>query len=624
MIHSDVFSNALWIGTGDEEIFPIIRDVVVFREGENAVINILGLSTFVLFVNGKRVHKECFLPLNSEYEDRNHPKGECLSHRAYVEQFDITDFLHDGKNVIAVMLGNGWYNDRLYTYAPYDHPYGNKKVCWKINFSKNGEVREAVSSLHAKWAPSFVTENILGAGESHSYKDFDFSVFDNPDYTELRNVIEEKPLDTEYYFTDCPRDHVMESVIPKLIYSDGTRSIYDIGRNTSAIPVVKGKGEVKIKVSESILDGRLDPDYMHDQYFNINFGDTESTAAMLFTWLAFRYIEVEGDAALERIDIIHADVAVNSDFNCSNEILNWLYSAFVNTQLSNMHYGMPMDCPQVERRGYTGDGQLACRAAMYTLDAKTFYDKWIEDIADGQDKLSGNIQYTAPYVNSGGGPGGWGCAIVQLPYQYWKFYGDDSKIRMHYDRMLHFFEYLEANSEYNLITTAAGEGRWCLGDWGAPEAVELPAPFVNNYFYIKSLCQVLEIAKYLGKESDIPLLEKRLSDRRKATNAAYFNTWDSRFFGGRQGGNAFGIEMELGNKTTEQENTLYYTQTGVLDTGIFGTDVVIKHLFAVGQGELAVKLLTTESPRGNGEWKKRGLTTLPECWIAGRSFDEVR
>lgn len=621
MKHSEVFGNALWIGAGDEEVLPVIKDIFEYKAGEKAIINILGLATFVLFINGKRVHKEYFLPLNSEFESNNLPKGEVFNHRAYVETFDITSFLTEGKNVIAVMLGNGWYTNRVYSYWREYTPYGNKKVCYKIELTKNNSTRQVVSGLTAKWTTSFVTEHFSCSGESHSYNNFDYNIFTNPNFEKnFNNVVEEKPLETEYYFTDCPRDCIIETVVPKIIFKDNNQTIYDIGKNTTVIPTVTGNGSVKITVSEALKDGMLDPEHSYYQYFNIDFGNKNLTADMVFTWLGCRYIKTEGNAVIDKVDIVHADIKANSYFNCNNETLNYLYKTFLNTQLTNLHYGMPSDCPQMERKGYTGDGQLVCPAAMYTLDIKRLYDKWIEDIADSQDKITGNVQYTAPYFNAGGGPGGWGCAIVQLPYQYWKFYGDDSKIKKHYNNMLHYFDYLESVSENNLIITA-GPNRWCLGDWCTPEAVELPAPFVNNYFYIKSICQVMEIAKYLGHSSDIPILEKRLQARRKFTKQAYFNTWDSRFFGCRQGGNAFALDMGIGDERTEKTNTEYYEKSGVLDTGIFGTDILIRHLFETGQSSLAVKLLTTESPYGIAEWKKRGLTTLPEYWYGGRSYN---
>ena len=94
--------------------------------------------------------------------------------------------------------------------------------------------------------------------------------------------------------------------------------------------------------------------------------------------------------------VIHSDVKVDSTFSCSDETLNWLREAYLRTQLDNMHCGIPSDCPHVERRGYTGDGQLTCNAAMIQLDGEKFYRKWIQDIADCQDSITGHVQYTAP------------------------------------------------------------------------------------------------------------------------------------------------------------------------------------------------------------------------------------
>ena len=90
MTQKEVFGNAQWIGTGREDICPIIKDTFIWHTGELAEITILGLANFVLLINGKRVHDTYFLPLNSEFEPRNYPSGEELGARAYPEQFNIT------------------------------------------------------------------------------------------------------------------------------------------------------------------------------------------------------------------------------------------------------------------------------------------------------------------------------------------------------------------------------------------------------------------------------------------------------------------------------------------------------------------------------------------------------
>ena len=49
--------------------------------------------------------------------------------------------------------------------------------------------------------------------------------------------------------------------------------------------------------------------------------------------------------------------------------------------------------------------------------------------------------------------------------------------------MRRYIDYLEAHSEFGLVTSDK-PGEWCLGDWCTPVSVVLPAPFVNNYFYL--------------------------------------------------------------------------------------------------------------------------------------------
>ena len=333
----------------------------------------------------------------------------------------------------------------------------------------------------------------------------------------------------------------------------------------------------------------------------------------MFTWFAYRYIQVEGEAELLGARMVHTNTDVTATFNCDNITLNWLFDAFINTQLSNMHGGIPSDCPHMERRGYTGDGQLVCHTGMSVLDSQAFYRKWIDDISDCQDVYTGHVQYTAPYIKSGGGPGGWGCAIVEVPYQYYLHYGDAEPMKRLYGQMLRYFDYLEAHSENNLVTSDK-PGEWCLGDWCAPGVVALPAAFVNNYFYVKSLMRTVEIAKLIGREVDIPMLESRIEQRKAAIMAAYYNTWDHNFFGSFQGANAFALDIGLGNERTYENLVKYYEKLGRFDTGIFGTEIVSRVLFERGDSDLAVKLLTSEDLISFEGMRRSGGTTIWEYW----------
>ena len=63
----------------------------------------------------------------------------------------------------------------------------------------------------------------------------------------------------------------------------------------------------------------------------------------------------------------------------------------------------------------------------------------------------------------------------------------------------------------------------------------------------------------------------------------------------------------------------YYRQLGCYDTGIFATDVLTRVLFENGDGELAVKLLSSDNADGFGKWRKNGATTFHEYWNSDRS-----
>lgn len=346
----------------------------------------------------------------------------------------------------------------------------------------------------------------------------------------------------------------------------------------------------------------------------------------MFTWFCFRYFEVTANCNIGDCLVVHSDVEINSNFKSDNEILNWYYTAFIRSQLANMHCGVPSDCPHIERKGYTGDGQLLCNAVMTYLDAEEFYKKWIYDISDCQDKKTGHIQYTAPFYPCGGGPGGWGCAIVNVPYEYYRHYRNITVLSELYPQMLKYFEYLDAHSKNDLVVSDR-ENVWCLGEWCTPEqtvlnefdGVKIPKPYVNTYFYIKSLKQVCEIAELLNKTADIPLLKEKIKIKSLSLCREYYNPETGNFCNNVQGANAFAVDLGLGDKRTLINTAAHYKKIGHFDTGIFGTDIVTRILFENGYGNIAVKLLTSKNAVSFYNEMQLGATTLLECWNGTRS-----
>ena len=633
MRQAEMFGQAIWIGAKEADVEEngvgsiVIRRSFEAQKGETAKIRLIGLGTFELYVNGNRVSEEYFLPLNSEYEKLAEPEGEELRCRIYCVEYDLTSYLQDGENVLAVLLGFGWYTG-THLWGEVYKRYGEKKLIYTLQLGKGKTSRMIFSDGTERYAPAFVVGGNIHNGEEHDYQVWNenclsVGFFD----AEWGQVAPVAAVDSDYLFTDCPADTVCERLQPKLVYQCEEYALYDAGANVSGYPVLtasKEKGEkVELFFSECLNEAGTDlsPERMHGQWMHYT-TDGERELYPRFTWFAFRYFRVHGKATACRVDVIRANVGVDSSFETDNETLNWIYDAFVRTQGNNMHRGIPSDCPHIERLGYTGDGQLCCKSVFHTFDAEAFYRKWIGDICDCQDEKTGHVQYTAPYVLAGGGPGGWGCAIVAVPYEFWKFYGDKKVLEEAYPRMWKYLNFLDEHSHGGVVISDL-PGKWCLGDWCTPpDNSTLPAPFVNTYFYIRSAMQMLEIAGALGKTQDALELEKRIEQRKAALNMFYFNDRrDSTYVGNVQGASAFALDIGLGNDLTKEKLIAHYQRNCWYDTGIFGTELVTKALFMLGEADLACKLLTQDSPHGFGKWRLDGATTLLEYWNGRRSHD---
>ncbi|MBO5070906.1 MAG: family 78 glycoside hydrolase catalytic domain [Roseburia sp.] len=629
-VKADMY-DAKWISTGGKCNTPLIRGMLKLPQIRKANITVAGLGIYELYINGKKVSEDLFLPLNSDYTERTNiiygsqPFHEEFRHRLYCPVYDITSYLAEGINTVCFMMGPGWYE------LPQDG-YGTIKLCYSIEYTDTcGEKYFIGSDNSLKWKQGYVKNAHLLTGESHDYTDYDDSwmVGDFDDSSWEKVTVEEAPI-TNLYIQDCPADKIIRHVSPQLIREqDGVR-MYDAGEILTGYPVfvstVAAGKKLSVRYGEMLNeDGNLNEEHTYGQHTDFITDGTARKMHCKFTWMCFRYFEVIGDARVEDCVVIHSDVDVTSSFSCDSEILNWIRAAYIRTQLDNMHCGIPSDCPHAERRGYTGDGQLTCAAAMLQLDAQKFYRKWIYDIADCQDSRTGHVQYTAPFLPSGGGPGGWGCAIVMVPYAYYKQYGDVTILKELYPQMLHWFEYMEAHSENELVTSDL-EGVWCLGDWCAPamtfnqlEAMMIPAPLVNTYFYIKAMEHVLEINDQLDIHDNDSVLLERIGRKKESIVNHYFEMDSGNFAGNLQGSNVFALDLGLGDERTFQNMVQHYQQLQKYDTGIFGTDILTRYLFEHGEEDLAIALLTTRADGSFYQQMKNGATTISEYWTGFRS-----
>lgn len=624
MTQQEVFGNALWVEADESIQIPVFRKVFEAGKVTDAKIEIIGLGVFALFINGQRVSNDLLVPVVSDYHERKFavdglPFDEVLGHRMYVCQYDVTEYLQEKKNALAIMLGPAWYADK------HHFTFGRMKLCFRLTYTDDTGIHEVLSDENMTCSRSFVLDATLLEGEKHNYFE-EQEGWMEPEFDDgyWHKVSLAKAPNTEFYMQECPPDREIRRIMPKFLGERNGLKLYDVGENISGYVVLQSKGgnhvgDAVVTMSEELLpDGSMDTFRGYGQKLDYIVGYAKKELRPYFTWQGFRYFEVWGDVDVVDCRVVHADIAVSSTFDSSNEVLNWLNDAYIRTQLCNIHMGIPSDCPHAERKGYTGDGQLTCEAGMLTLDSRKFYEKWIADISDCQDRITGHVQYTAPYNSAGGGPGGWGCAIVVVPYMYYKQYGDVAMLRNMYDQMLKYLGYLKAHSENHLVVSDRKNG-WCLGDWCTAEKTTIPEPFVNTYFFVKSIDYVLEIAQIIGRTEyvqDLIALRKTLC---KAITDTYFDKNSGDFAGNYQGSNAYALDIGLGDERTLANMVRYYRELGMYDTGIFGTDILTRVLFEKGEADLAYGLLTSKGKYSFYHIMEQNATTLWEYWTGDRS-----
>lgn len=634
MSHNHPLNNAKWISAAPACQSPVFTRRFEAGAVANAVLYITGLGYFEARINGQPVTEDRFLPLVTDYEPRDltkfaYPLHDTTTHRIYYSQFEVTGLLREGENVLTVQLGNGWYR-QTERVAEGPTAFGDVlKTIFSLHMDTPAGPVILDSDGSESWQGSEIIYNQLFIGE----------VVDATALIGFPQGVKVLPApDSALVPQIGTPDRHIRTLIPKFVTAIGNRKIYDAGENISGVVRVHTSApygsRINLRFAENLteeqdLDFRSTGGIGHSctsgryQIMEDTF-ITDGTAQVFepkFTWHAFRYFDIVGEFDELEVAVIHSDCSVTARFDSPSEGLNFLFDTFIRTQLNNMHGSIPSDCPHRERLGYTGDGQVCAEPAMMMLDSREFYRKWIQDILDCQDAASGHVQHTAPLMGGGGGPGGWGCAMVIVPYRYYKMFGDDGMVAQCYEPMRRWVDYLKNHSENGLVVREEDRG-WCLGDWcPLTEPMEIPIPYVNSCFFMKILEMLSALAPVAGHSEHIEEYDALRREIGQAICRDYFDSGSGHYAANIQGADAYALWVGLAGEDTALELARCYDEMGHFDTGFLGTDILVEVLCKYGHIDTVLKLLESEDVGSYLYMKRHGATTIWENWGRGNSED---
>ncbi|MCK4792518.1 MAG: family 78 glycoside hydrolase catalytic domain, partial [Desulfobacteraceae bacterium] len=348
-----------------------------------------------------------------------------------------------------------------------------------------------------------------------------------------------------------------------------------------------------------------------------------------FTYHGFQYVELTGypgkpDLGAITGIVLHSAAPVAGSFECSNAMVNKLYSNITWTQRANF-FDIPTDCPQRdERLGWTGDAQIYIRSATYNMDVAAFFKKWLVNLEDDQ-RPSGAFPDFAPlpYLQYEPSPG-WMDAGVICPFTIYQVYGDTHVIERHYEAMTKFMDFLLRTGK-DYLRSPRGH---CWGDWlsiGGRTSNDL----IATAYFAYDAKLMAEMAAAIGRMEDAQRYARLFDNIKTAFNKAYVSA-NGRIKGDTQTCYALALYMDLLPQALKEKAgarlvELIRERNWHLSTGFLGVKYLLPALTEEGYVDVAFRLLTNKTYPSWGYSIENGATTIWERWNSykkGKGFQD--
>ena len=580
-----------------------------------------GLGNYVLSINGNRVGDYLFTPGWTDYIRR-------VQYQAY----DVTGHLKTGKNALGAILGNMWWSSGLGWTNGASYSQGPLRFLMQLHVTlKSGEELVFVTDENWQTSNSPITENTLYGGEHYDAR-LEQPGWDQPgfDAEGWEPVILPSLEGITLSLQKAPPIRITEDIKPVAMneVSPGVY-VYDMGQNMVGWVQLRLEGEegtrVQLRFAEVLNDdGTLYTENLRSAKVTDSYtlkGAEPETWEPMFTYHGFRYVEITGFPGVPDLyaivgKVLHNDAPPAGTFTCSSDLINRVYHAITWGQRGNMH-SVPTDCPQRdERLGWMGDAQIFAPTSIYNMNMAAFYTKWMRDIRDSQDESGFTTDVCPAIVVSGPAKPGWGDAVVVIPWEVYRFYGDTGIIRENFDAMYRWVKYMERMSKDDLYQW--GDGSWGgYGDWVAP--VESPKNPIASAYYYHSADLLARMARIIGKTDVSEEMENLCARIKPAFNAKYFNPETGWYQGNTQTANllplAFGMVPEEHVQKVIANVAGDVEKRGVhLSTGFLGTRWLCPMLSDHGYHELAYQLAVQTTYPSWGYMVENGATTIWELW----------
>ncbi|MGB7325408.1 MAG: family 78 glycoside hydrolase catalytic domain [Rubripirellula sp.] len=531
-------------------------------------------------------------------------------HFAHYQTFDVTNELKPGDNAIAILLGDGFFNNiRMFSHARFR--YGNPGLRAYVDVKyADGTSDTIVSDASWNWKASGLTESSVFRGDYIDYRKWD------EDWTKpgtgkgWKPASKVKPLSPKLIAQDFPPIRVVREIEPVKTWQIGEKTwAVDLGQNISGwigLEFDEPAGTViRLRCSEMLAEDDTHLDNVPSSFWNchaapqmhriIADGKPHSWRPY-FSYHGFRFAEISGlsksptPGQIKGL-VVHTDAPVIATFESSDPLLNRIFAMGVQSHLNNMH-SILEDCPHREKCLWGGDLHSSWATGMYTLDSGAFY------------RQQARLFYTPPF-DPLGIPGRigvgkrstnktldftWSVSPLFTAWHHYQLSGDLATAKDHYQEMLDFLKFFE-NESSDLLPTI---NRY--GDHAPPIGVDRtpadPKLIAAMNFYSAAM-RFGDFAEALGKNDDAAWSRDLAERIRQSILKTYFDDANKTFGNGTHDSLAltFGIVEPSDESAVAASLAKIYQDNGKQFDGGFMSYNIYPELTKHGHVDLALDML---------------------------------
>ena len=610
---------------------PLMRKQFEINDlAEKEYLHVNSLGYHEVYLNGSKVGIDVLSPSVTQFDKRSQ-----------VVTYDVSPYIRQGRNDLVVWLGRGWYQSQLPGVA-YEGPLLKaqlevlKNGNWDTLFASDTSwtCRESGYTGIGNWrAWRFGGERVEAA---LLLDDFTASTLDAAIWMPVQKI-EVQDHAVSPRMTEPNR--IREEIRPAFIAPFSKDCWFvDMGKVLTGwvevhFPKLNEGQEIVLEYFDHLVDGHPYNHGQIDRY--IASGKNGEIFRNKFNYHGFRYIKISNLPVQPSPDdirayLIHTDFKDASSFQCSDPELNAIHDMIQYTLRCLSLGGYLVDCPQLERLGYGGDGNASTQTAQTMFDLSPLYANWMQAWADCI-REDGGIPHTAPNPYSAGGGPYWCGFIITASWNTCINYGDARLIEKYYPVMQNWLEYVQKHTIDGLLEQWPNTNyrNWYLGDWATPEGVDQTAQpsvdLVNNCFISVCYSVMEKIAGFLGKTDDAATYAKQKEQLIKLIHERFFDSATNSYATGSQIDLIYPMLAHVTPESLVAAVTKnLYTETaqnkgGHLATGLVGIPVLTEWAIKNRSADWVYGMLKKKDYPGYLYMIENGATATWEHWNGDRS-----